>query len=253
VIARHREPAYPRTVDAHEPEPEDEDEPTAWQRFEQRWLPEGVPWSHALLFDFDRAHAFVPDAAQLEGCLREYLALVRGVAVEQPFELLDDGAHGASELVLAYLARSGASVDAALAGDLAAALAAATDRMVAIVAQAEARDAFKRLRAIHEQLTERTCAAAQFELPRPAAAAAMQPTWTPEDELLHAEDTARVDAALRTLPERHQRVLRLRFDGRDDHEIAAVLGVAPVDMRGIMNRAIASLRQALAKLDPAPP
>ncbi|MFO0637239.1 MAG: hypothetical protein U0168_30820 [Nannocystaceae bacterium] len=48
-------------------------------------------------------------------------------------------------------------------------------------------------------------------------------------------------------------MLRLRFEGRDDDEIAAVLGVAPVEMRGSMNRAIVRLRQALAEIDPPAP
>jgi RNA polymerase sigma-70 factor (sigma-E family) len=69
----------------------------------------------------------------------------------------------------------------------------------------------------------------------------------PSQQLVDRDDLLQ---RLATLPRRQRAVLVLRFyEGLDDPEIAAILGVAPTTVRSTASRALAALRPAAADLE----
>ena len=87
--------------------------------FVTRFLPEGVPSGHKLLFDFFQESSYVPNAAELNGCLSAYLGLLRTVPREAPREIVGRGMLAASELALAILGRAVRADCATLVSDTA--------------------------------------------------------------------------------------------------------------------------------------
>ena len=69
------------------------------------------------------------------------------------------------------------------------------------------------------------------------------------DSVVQRQD---IMAALRRLPKRQRAVIVLRyFEDRPDHEIAAILGVAPGTVRSQTHKALVTLRTALAEAGPS--
>lgn len=75
-------------------------------KFVKRFLPEGVRSGHGLLFDFQKACDFKPDANQLKECMDGYLTLLRNIPGNASEEIRGGRMLDASELALAYLSRS---------------------------------------------------------------------------------------------------------------------------------------------------
>jgi RNA polymerase sigma-70 factor (ECF subfamily) len=70
-----------------------------------------------------------------------------------------------------------------------------------------------------------------------------------QPEMIDPFDHARVDAALRTLPEKFQTVLHLRYrEEQTTEEIAMVMKTTTINVRVIHHRALKALQQALPKV-----
>lgn len=72
--------------------------------------------------------------------------------------------------------------------------------------------------------------------------------WGPEDSVVSADTRRVLTEALRTLPERQAHVVALRdIHGLDSNEVAELLGLSTGNVRVILHRARATLREHLAE------
>ena len=72
------------------------------------------------------------------------------------------------------------------------------------------------------------------------------PAPSPPETVMHREEIARLRAALSTLPEREQEIIRLKFlGGLGNKEIAKVLRLRPGHVAVILYRALRKLRTQL--------
>lgn len=97
------------------------------------------------------------------------------------------------------------------------------------------------LNALQASARRRTVAADEMQLPDEAV----------DDEDLHTERIARVQAAVAALPEERRRIFRMsKFEGLKYQQIADQLGISVKTVENQMGKALASLRSELGDLLP---
>jgi RNA polymerase sigma-70 factor (ECF subfamily) len=100
----------------------------------------------------------------------------------------------------------------------------------------------------HNVVTDlaRSTRRAQAHVDGPLTDDVLDPSPSPEEAVLAAQDAESLQALLATLPDDQRRVLELRLSGLSSPDVGRVLGRSPTAVRSLQFRAVERLRRLLA-------